>query len=109
MAFCIFEICVGLFWPSMMKMRAAHVPEEMRSTIMNFFRIPLNIFVCMVLYNVSLSADCACKTCQHMCCTVSPVTSILGCFIYLQVHSLAEAYSCTEANVFSKIFLHLTF
>ena len=51
-AFCVFEFCVGLFWPSMMKMRAQHVPEEMRATIINFFRIPLNAFVCIVLYNV---------------------------------------------------------
>ena len=44
-AFCVFEACVGLFWPSMMKMRSQHVPEETRSTIINFFRIPLNLFV----------------------------------------------------------------
>ncbi len=52
-AFCIFEVCVGIFWPSMMKMRAAYVPEELRSTIINIFRIPLNLFVCLVLANVS--------------------------------------------------------
>lgn len=51
--FCTFEACVGLFWPSIMKMRSQYIPEEARSTIMNFFRIPLNIFVCIVLYNVS--------------------------------------------------------
>ncbi|KAG6688207.1 hypothetical protein I3843_11G112000 [Carya illinoinensis] len=51
--FCAFEACVGIFWPSMMKMRSQYIPEEARSTIMNFFRIPLNIFVCVVLYNVS--------------------------------------------------------
>ncbi|CAN6463781.1 unnamed protein product [Victoria cruziana] len=50
--FCIFEACVGIFWPSIMKMRSQYIPEEARSTIMNFFRIPLNIFVCIVLYNV---------------------------------------------------------
>ena len=33
--------------------RSAYVPEELRSTIINFFRIPLNLFVCIVLYNVS--------------------------------------------------------
>ena len=32
--------------------RSAYVPEEMRSTIINFFRVPLNLFVCVVLYNV---------------------------------------------------------
>lgn len=51
--FCTFEACVGVFWPSVMKMRSQYIPEEARSTIMNFFRIPLNIFVCIVLYNVS--------------------------------------------------------
>lgn len=44
---------MGLFWPGIMKMRSQYIPEEARSTIMNFFRIPLNIFVCIVLYNVS--------------------------------------------------------
>ncbi|KAH8955012.1 hypothetical protein BDL97_08G112300 [Sphagnum fallax] len=53
LGFCLFEACVGLFWPSIMKMRSQYIPEESRSTIMNFFRIPLNIFVCIVLYNVS--------------------------------------------------------
>ena len=33
--------------------RSAYVPEETRSTIINCFRIPLNLFVCVVLYNVS--------------------------------------------------------
>ncbi|KAM0828374.1 hypothetical protein ACQ4PT_067606 [Festuca glaucescens] len=53
LGFCIFESCVGIFWPSIMKMRSQYIPEEVRSTIMNFFRIPLNLFVCVVLYNVN--------------------------------------------------------
>ncbi|KAG0486592.1 hypothetical protein HPP92_008687 [Vanilla planifolia] len=51
--FCTFEACVGIFWPSIMKMRSQYIPEEARSTIMNFFRVPLNMFVCIVLYNVN--------------------------------------------------------
>eukprot|EP01024_Parvocaulis_polyphysoides_P021346 TRINITY_DN20106_c0_g1_i11.p3 TRINITY_DN20106_c0_g1~~TRINITY_DN20106_c0_g1_i11.p3 ORF type:complete len:195 (+),score=3.56 TRINITY_DN20106_c0_g1_i11:1-585(+) len=51
-AFCAFEGLVGIFWPSMMTMRAHYVPEELRATIINYFRIPLNLFVCIVLYNV---------------------------------------------------------
>ncbi|MCO5557381.1 hypothetical protein L7F22_010944 [Adiantum nelumboides] len=51
-AFCVFEACVGIFWPSIMKLRSQFVPEESRSTILNFFRIPVNVFVCLVLYNV---------------------------------------------------------
>lgn len=55
LGFCVFEACVGIFWPSIMKMRSQYIPEEARSTIMNFFRVPLNIFVCIVLYNVRIS------------------------------------------------------
>ena len=50
--FCVFEACVGIFWPSIMKLRSQHIPEASRSTILNFFRIPVNVFVCIVLYNV---------------------------------------------------------
>jgi len=57
LGFCVFEACVGIFWPSIMKMRSQYIPEEARSTIMNFFRIPLNIFVCIVLYNVCMKIN----------------------------------------------------
>eukprot|EP00756_Hemistasia_phaeocysticola_P004350 Hpha_TRINITY_DN12766_c0_g1::TRINITY_DN12766_c0_g1_i1::g.114696::m.114696 len=49
--FCGFEVCVGIFWPSIMKMRSKYLPEEGRATIMNIFRIPLNALVCLVLAN----------------------------------------------------------
>jgi len=54
LGFLVFEALVGIFWPSMMKMRSQYVPEEVRSTVMNFFRIPLNLFVCVILYNVAM-------------------------------------------------------
>jgi MFS transporter, MFS domain-containing protein family, molybdate-anion transporter len=52
LSFCVFEVCIGLFWPSMMRMRAHYLPDELRATLINCFRIPLNLFVCVVLYNV---------------------------------------------------------
>ncbi|KAJ0971092.1 hypothetical protein J5N97_019051 [Dioscorea zingiberensis] len=73
--FCTFEACVGIFWPSIMKMRSQYIPEEARSTIMNFFRIPLNIFVCIVLYNVN----------------AFPMTVMFGmCSIFLFVAALLQ-------------------
>ncbi|CAL5229707.1 g13080 [Coccomyxa viridis] len=51
-AFCFFELLVGIFWPSMMKLRSQYVPEGIRATTLNLFRVPLNLFVCLVLYNV---------------------------------------------------------
>ncbi|GMH26736.1 hypothetical protein Nepgr_028579 [Nepenthes gracilis] len=75
LGFCTFEVCVGIFWPSIMKMRSQFIPEEARSTIMNFFRIPLNIFVCIVLYNVD----------------AFPITVMFGmCSIFLFVASILQ-------------------
>ena len=53
-AFCVFEACVGAFWPSLMQLRSVFVPEDVRATVLNLFRVPLNLFVCVVLFNVEL-------------------------------------------------------
>ena len=46
------QILVGIFWPSIMALRSQYLPNNVRATILNLFRIPLNLFVCLVLYNV---------------------------------------------------------
>ena len=71
-SFFVFECCVGLYFPSMGMLRGKVIPDEVRSTIMNFFRIPLNMIVVLVLVNVgdmsvrmiaaSCSALLACAT-----------------------------------------------
>ncbi|RKO87671.1 hypothetical protein BDK51DRAFT_2042, partial [Blyttiomyces helicus] len=52
MAFNIFEACCGLYFPSMGTIRGRFVPEETRSTVMNVFRIPLNLIVVAALLKV---------------------------------------------------------
>jgi hypothetical protein len=66
--FMMFEVCCGLFWPLMGMQRSETIPEDIRSTVlhvsycssfsisqhapsqvMNLFRLPLNIFVVVVL------------------------------------------------------------
>ncbi|CAB3405720.1 unnamed protein product [Caenorhabditis bovis] len=47
--FLLFEVCVGIFWPSMGCLRGAYVSEETRSTTLNLFRIPLNLIVIFIL------------------------------------------------------------
>ncbi|KAJ6802304.1 molybdate-anion transporter-like [Iris pallida] len=84
LGFCTFEACVGIFWPSIMKMRSQYIPEEARSTIMNFFRIPLNIFVCIVLYNVN----------------VFPITIMFGmCSIFLFMASVLQRRLMVVADI----------
>ncbi|EXC21397.1 hypothetical protein L484_011839 [Morus notabilis] len=83
LGFCVFESCVGVFWPSIMKMRSQYIPEEARSTIMNFFRIPLNIFVCIVLYNV----DAFPITVMFSMCSIF---LLVACFLQRRLFAIAD-------------------
>jgi len=49
-SFVVFEVCVGVFWPAMGYLRGKYIPEHARSTTMNFFRIPLNLIVILILW-----------------------------------------------------------
>jgi len=52
LGFCLFECCVGVYFPTWGSLRSAVVPEESRSTIMNLFRVPLNFIVVLILINI---------------------------------------------------------
>merc|ERR550514_1448869 len=55
-AFLVFEACVGLYFPMMGTLKGDIVPEDMRSTIYNIYRLPLNVIVLMpLLLNFSIS------------------------------------------------------
>jgi MFS family permease len=59
--FIVFEICVGIFWPALGTMRGKYVPEATRATVMNFFRVPLNLIVVVILLqNLSMTVIFTC-------------------------------------------------
>jgi len=57
LSFCIFEVCCGVFWPAHALMRARYIPAEVRSTLMNLFRVPLNAIVILVLFMIERLSD----------------------------------------------------
>eukprot|EP00762_Andalucia_godoyi_P003863 ANDGO_08609.mRNA.1 hypothetical protein DDB_G0283633 len=50
-SFFAFEACVGVFWPSIGTLRSKYIPEDVRATVMNLFRVPLNLLVLFILFN----------------------------------------------------------
>jgi len=52
LSFCMFEAICGVYFPGMGVMRSQHLPEETRATIMNLFRIGLNLIVVVVLQQI---------------------------------------------------------
>lgn len=39
----IFEVSIGMFYPTFSKIKSEYLPEEYRGTLMNVFKIPFNI------------------------------------------------------------------
>ncbi|KAL3896524.1 MAG: hypothetical protein SGCHY_004018 [Lobulomycetales sp.] len=52
LAFNVFEFACGLYFPSVGTIRGKAVPEETRATVMNVFRVPLNLIVVASLLKV---------------------------------------------------------
>merc|ERR1719401_2743987 len=54
-AFLLFEFCVGLYFPSVGVLKSELVPEEVRGTMYNIYRVPLNaIVVALLLTNITM-------------------------------------------------------
>ncbi len=63
--FCIYEICIGYYFPTISTIRSNIIPNNYKSMIMNILRIPLNFLVIIVFLNIKyLDNDggllCAC-------------------------------------------------
>ena len=48
--FLLFEMTCGMFWPTYGTLRSAHIQEAQRATVSTIFRIPLNLFVVVLLF-----------------------------------------------------------
>jgi len=64
LGFLVLETCVGLFNPSAATMRSRYVPGALMSTIMNFFRVPLNM---IVVVGTKMESSCASSTVFAFC------------------------------------------
>jgi MFS family permease len=55
--FFLFEWVCGVYFPTMGMIKSKYVAEEVRATVYNIFRIPLNIIVVSVLANIKTVSD----------------------------------------------------
>merc|ERR1719482_961388 len=73
-AFLAFEACVGLYFPLIGTLKGDIVPEDMRSTIYNIYRFPLNVVVLLpLLMNFSITTTFFVTTSILILATVSQV------------------------------------
>jgi len=48
-SFCVFEACVGMYWPSVGYLKGRIIDDGVRARIYGMLRIPLNVFVVVAL------------------------------------------------------------
>jgi len=48
-AFLLYEVAVGMYFPAIGYLRSQIIPEHYRASIANWYRVPMNIFTCMSL------------------------------------------------------------
>jgi len=99
-AFISFELCVGVFWPCAMTLRGRYIPEEVRATIMNFFRIPLNIIVVLVLLKVKYLPVHVVLKCCAFCMFVAAACQLV--VIRTNKYKQTEAHLVSETLEFTK-------
>lgn len=75
--FLLFEVCVGMYFPSMGSLKSKIVPEENRTTIYNLFRIPLNLIVLVVLLS-KLSVNTTFLACSFLLMTCTAFQFIVN-------------------------------
>merc|ERR1719231_108735 len=75
--FVVFEGTVGLFYPAYGTIKSEKIPEDIRSAVMNIFRIPLNAFVVILLLKIKYFSSQV----VFMICTISHGVA-LCCYTY---------------------------
>lgn len=93
LAFLLFEMTVGVYFPTMGTMKSMIVPENKRAAIYNLYRIPLN---CIVLF--SLLTDLTPKQSFTLC------TCMLTCATFLQTRLIEQekTFFSTSSNEVTK-------
>ena len=85
LGFCMFETCVGAAFASMATLRSQLLPQELQGTIMNIFRVPLNLLVVVgTKLDTWYKADFIFGTCAVL------LLAAVACQTYVVVHEKRE-------------------
>ena len=77
LTFLLLEFAVGLYFPSAGVLRGRLVPESVRATVTNWFRVPMNLITCVTLLAVNHPAVARDKRSVFATCAGLLVTGVL--------------------------------
>lgn len=91
-AFMLFEFCVGVYFPSIGVVKSEVVPEHVRGTMYNVYRVPLNaVVVCLLLTDISMIV------CFQLCAGLLSISFVANYFIAYSPKTLGgDIDSCAK-------------
>ena len=85
-----FELGLGGYMAAIATLKASYVPDDLRATVYNIFRVPLNLIV-VVINVISLSSEFTFLACV---CLMS--IALLGSFLILAQHNARERLAASK-------------
>lgn len=90
--FILYEISVGLYYPSMTYLKSQVIPEKIRVTISNVIKIPSNIFICLALLWIHFHQENQKTNINiiftiYIVCLVATVVTFMFSKIFSKLHS----------------------
>lgn len=79
-SFCVFEACVGVYWPSVGYLKGRFVDDGIRARVYGMLRIPLNAFVVIALSLIKEGPEY--RNLVFMCCS-GMLAATSGLFHYI--------------------------
>ena len=90
---------MGLFYPAYGVIKSEKIPEDIRSAVMNIFRIPLNAFVVLLLLKIKfLSSQVV-----FLICTLTHLVALV-CYGYFYLHCGKSPAAVATSAAADKVF-----
>lgn len=92
LAFLILEVAVGMYFPAIGYLRSQVIPEDLRASIMNWFRVPTNVITCaglLLVHNNTIISS------SHSMFAICTGLLVIALFSNLKFSSLYKSSSPT--------------
>ncbi len=93
--FLVFESTVGLFYPSYGVIKSERIPEDIRSGVMNIFRIPLNAFVVLLLLKIKLLSS---QSVFSICAGTHALALLCYSYFYMNTRTVVDKLASIDES-----------
>eukprot|EP00301_Raphidiophrys_heterophryoidea_P007786 c1296_g1_i1.p1 GENE.c1296_g1_i1~~c1296_g1_i1.p1 ORF type:complete len:444 (+),score=113.06 c1296_g1_i1:64-1395(+) len=93
-AFVVFEVCVGVYYPAIGTLKSAIVPERDRAATYNIFRAPLNVIVlCVLLTGMSVQRALLC------CVGMLGLATLFAVLLHMNRSQVQRSYNILASSM----------